>query len=100
VVEGLAEASAFTQDSDVMDALQLSLAVIGTESVTSGKAVRYGKDLLIEARYIPTMLAILKQDTDHFGSPKLPDIPPAWNTLSLTGIDSPSSFWPLVGGNC
>jgi hypothetical protein len=62
VVEGLAEACAFTQDPVVMDALQHSLAVIGAQSVSPGQAVRYGKDLLIEARYIPTMLAILQKD--------------------------------------
>ncbi|MCC7207111.1 MAG: hypothetical protein IT323_07395 [Anaerolineae bacterium] len=61
VVEALADASMFTADLDVMNALRRSLAVIGTVSFSGGNAVRYGKDLLIESRYIPTMLAILNE---------------------------------------
>jgi hypothetical protein len=64
VVEALADASLFTDDAEVMDALQHSLAVIGKESVSGENAVRYGKDLLVETRYIPTMLAILKRQTE------------------------------------
>jgi hypothetical protein len=61
VVEALADASVFTEDPDVMNALQHSLAVIGASSFSGRNAARYGKDLLIESRYIPTMLAILNQ---------------------------------------
>jgi hypothetical protein len=60
VVEALAEAAQYTRDPAVLDALEHALAVIGKESLSGAANTRYGKDLLIETRYIPTMLAILK----------------------------------------
>ncbi len=59
VVEALADAALFTDDASVRQALEASLRVIGAESLTAN-APRYGKDLLVETRYIPTMLAALQ----------------------------------------
>jgi hypothetical protein len=61
VVEALADACLYSRDPDVLEALRRSLEVIGRESLSGGGGGRYGKELLIEARYIPTMLAVLKE---------------------------------------
>jgi len=56
LVEALTEAYMFAQDPRLAEILYHSLVCLG-----SSDEPRYGRNLFIEARYIPTMLYILKE---------------------------------------
>jgi hypothetical protein len=61
VVEGLADASLFTQDKAIHHALECVLKVLHDTGFVGEDGTRYGKSLLVASRYIPTMMAILPQ---------------------------------------